>query len=125
MPKTNNKTQHAKLSPEFMARLLRLKNEQKIRAIILLHTEDARMSPAYARTRGNRQTTIKAIRKSGEQALADIDRILERFDGKRLAAGPDALGSIPVETTAAGITTLVGSEHVKAIFEDQAISLTS
>jgi hypothetical protein len=81
------------------------------------------MPPAYARTRGNRQATIKAMRKSGEQALPDIDRILARFDGKRLAAKPDALGSIPVETTAAGVIALAASEHVKAILEDQAISL--
>jgi hypothetical protein len=62
-------------------------------------------------------------RKSAEAALPDIDGILKRFNGKRLATSPDALGCIPVETTAAGITALAASERVKAILEDQPISL--
>lgn len=124
LKKTGN-TPPSKLSREFAARLLRLNPEHKVRAIVMLRTENARTPSTKARTRGTRQETINAIRKSGAHALANIDRILERFDGKRLAAGPDALGSIPVETTADGISALAALEHVKAIFEDQAISLTS
>jgi hypothetical protein len=54
--------------------------------------------------------------------LGEIDGILERFDGKR-SADVNALGSIPAETTARGIAALAASEHVKAILEDQPISL--
>jgi hypothetical protein len=45
------------------------------------------------------------------------------FIDKKLTTNPDALGSISVETTAAGIAALAASEHVKAIIEDQAVSL--
>jgi hypothetical protein len=55
--------------------------------------------------------------------LPDLDHILERFDGKRLGTSLDALGCIPVETTAEGIYALAASKHVKAILEDQPISL--
>jgi hypothetical protein len=41
----------------------------------------------------------------------------------RKATIKNALGSIPVETTARGIAALAASEHVKAILEDQPISL--
>jgi hypothetical protein len=74
-------------------------------------------------SRVSRQATIAIIRQSAEPALLEIDRILERFDGQRLAASADALGCVPIETTAAGITALAASEHVKAILEDQPISL--
>ena len=53
-----------------------------------------------------------------------MDDILGRFDGQRFADEPDALGSIPVEATVAGIEALASSDWVKAIIEDQPIQLT-
>jgi hypothetical protein len=47
---------------------------------------------------------------------------LKRHHGKRLKSEIDALGAVPVITTATGINALTGSEHVKAIIEDQALS---
>ena len=67
---------------------------------------------------------MEASRKSAERALTDIDAILKRHDGRRLARRPNALGSVPVETTAAGIKALASSRWVQAILEDQPISLT-
>jgi len=115
--------QKAKISPEFSARLARLGPRQKIRAIVMLRTDIAGEASTRRQSRAERQAVIEAIRKSAEPALVDIDGILERFDGKRLATNVDALGCIPVETTAAGITALAASDHVKAILEDQPISL--
>jgi len=110
-----------KISPEFAARLDRLGPQQKVRAIVLLHIQDTGNLSAQRQSRAERQAAVEAMRKSAEQALSDIDDLLERFGGQRLAESPDALGSIPIETTAVGINALAASEWVKAIIEDQTI----
>src|SRR5712692_1091702 len=122
MRDSDNTVQHPKVSREFAARLDQLRPQQKVRAIVLLRTKDAGTAATQRRSRTNRQATIEAVRQSAEQALGEIDSILERFDGRRLA-DVNALGSLPVETTARGIAALAASEHVKAILEDQPISL--
>ena len=122
MDHTDNDSHRAKISAEFSTRLGRLGPQQKVRAIIILRTENVREKTGRRQLRVNRQAEIEMIHKSAEQALSSIDGILERFDGKRLA-DIDALGCIPVETTAAALKALAASEHVKAILEDQAISL--
>lgn len=70
-----------------------------------------------------REAAVEAARRSAERALTDIDGILEQHDGRRLAKRPNALGSMPVETTAAGIRALASSRWVQAILEDQPIRL--
>ncbi|SRR5712692_7188798 len=119
---SDNPAQHPKISREFAARLDRFGPQQKVRAIVLLRTKETGVAPTRRRSRVNRQATIEAVRQSAEQALGEIDGILARFDGRRLA-DVNALGSISVETTARGIAALAASEHVKAILEDQPISL--
>jgi len=123
MTNSNDDIQQDKLSSEFARRLHHLKPGQKIRAIVMLHTENAGIPPARTSMRGKRQVIIEGIRKSTASTFPDLDRILERFNGKRLATSPDVLGCIPIETTADGINALAASEHVKTILEDQPISL--
>ncbi len=48
-----------------------------------------------------------------EPVLAEVDKILERHNGRRLADEVDALGSVSVETTVAGIPALAASDYVK------------
>jgi hypothetical protein len=111
-----------KISYEFEARLKRLKPEQQVRAIVLLQTQNT--DPAATRpSRADRQKVISAVRHAAQAALPEIDRILKNFRGQRLDSGVNALGSIAVETTVEGIHALAASEHVKAILEDQPISL--
>ena len=105
---------NVKLSEPFRARLNRLGSRTKIRAILLLRT--GAVPPGVARGEA-----VATLRQSAQQGLGEIDAILERHGGRRLAEAPDALGSVPVETTAGGITALAGCAHVKAILEDQAI----
>lgn len=114
-----------KISPQFAARLKHFGPTDKVRAIVLLHTGDVDAAPCKRQTGSERQATIEAMRSAAEQALDDVDGILAQFDGQRLAESPDALGSVPVETTSAGITALASSERVRAILEDQSIHLTS
>jgi hypothetical protein len=120
MAPKNHHPGDGKLSPQFKARLNRLGTQHKVRAILLLGTKLPEKAPGR---RADRRTAISAVHRSAERSLVDIDAILERYGGHRLAPAPDALGSIPVETTVDGITALAGSDHVKAILEDQAISL--
>lgn len=82
-----------------------------------------RIAPEERRqSRAERKAAIAAIRKSAEQALVEIDNILSRYEGECLS-DINAIGSIFVETTPAGIMALTISEYVKAILEDQPISL--
>jgi hypothetical protein len=113
----------SKISPEFRTRLSRLGSKQKIRVILILQIKDTGGASSREHSPVSRQSAVEAIRKSAEPALVDIDDILKDFDGERLAAQIDALGSVPVETTPAGIAALAASKHVKTILEDQSISL--
>jgi len=120
---SNEDIQHAKFSDAFATRLHRLKPGQKIRVIVMLQTENSGILLSRTRARRDRTAVSASIRKSAQKTLPEIDGILERFNGKRLAMSPDALGCIPIETTAAGVIALAASEHVKAVLEDQQISL--
>jgi pimeloyl-ACP methyl ester carboxylesterase len=119
----NDDFHQAKIGAEFAARLARRKPQQKVRAIVLLGTDVAGETPARRQSRAEQQTLIEARRKSAEPALIEIDKTLARHDGKRLATSISTLGTVPLETTAAGIKALATSQYVKAILEDQAISL--
>ena len=117
-------SQQRKISPGFASRLARLGPRQRVQAILFLRTdvEDA----SGKRQRGDeREATIEATRKSADRALRNVDDILTRFDGQRLADRPDVLGSIPVEVTPAGIKALASSKWVTAVLEDQEIHLIS
>ena len=112
-----------KISPQFRASLSRLGGRQKIRAILMLKTEDVRARRGGRQTPAERRQVIDSVRESAAAAFPEIDDVLERFDGRRLADGVDALGTIPVETTAKGISALAELNPVKVIFEDQKVSL--
>ncbi len=113
-----------KISSEFSTRLARLGPGDKVHAFVLLRTGETSNRSGKRQSRAERNAAVKAARKSAEQALTDIDTILKRHDGRRLARRPNALGSMPVETTAAGIKALASSRWVQAVLEDQPISLT-
>lgn len=123
MAQPDDDQRQGKLSPAFSARLARLTPQQTVRAIVLLRSTVSPDPAALRATRAaGRQALLDALRHAAEPALLDIDRTLERYHGTRLAADVNALGAVPVETTAAGIHALAASTYVKAILEDQAIS---
>jgi len=125
MQRTAKTAPPAKISREFTARLDRLTPDQKVRAIVMLDI-GATKAAGGRRARGERPETVTAIRETAEAALPDLDGMLKRFAGRRLAAHADALGCVPVEATVQGILALASLDHVRAILEDQPISaLTS
>ena len=97
----NGDAHKAKISPEFSARLAHLKPQQKIRAMVMVGVNVPGKTPGQRQSRAERQAVIEQIRHSAEPALLEIDGILEHYNGKRLAAGVNALGAVPIETTAA------------------------
>ena len=115
--------QDGKISPKFAARLGRLKPEAKIHAVLLLRgRETSRQASRTRPTSGQRRAAIEEIRGGARDAFKEIDEILHRFGGRRLSEKPSALGTVPIESNAAGITALVDSNYVQAILEDQQIS---
>jgi hypothetical protein len=112
---------HPKISREFRVRLGRLKPRDKVRAIVMLRAEDHGAPRARRPSRAERQARAELISWSAEAALPEIDQILERFDGHRLAEHPNALGAVPVETTADGVIALARADCVKTILEDQTV----
>jgi hypothetical protein len=119
------RVKNGKISSEFAARLNPRDSKHLVRAIVILKTNGDTQSPVRPRTRASRSQAISRTRQAVLAALDEIDHILSRHNGRRLRTIPDALGSIPVETTSAGIRALANSRHVKAILEDQAVSLLS
>lgn len=109
------------ISREFAAKLNRLGATQKVRALVLLRTATNGTVLTQRPSRPERKEAIEKVRAASRSSLPDIDQILASYNGKRLSEDVDALGSITVESTAEGIKALADSEHVKAIFEDQAI----
>jgi hypothetical protein len=120
-----NRMTHAKISPELDKRLAALSTEDRIHAIVLLELprDRDRDSGGARPTRAQRREIMHRLRDHGEQVLPEIDSVLTRFGGHRLADQVNALGSLPVETTAAGFRALAASDRVKAILEDQPVSL--
>ncbi len=110
----------AKISPDFASRLRRLEPGQRVRVVVFLETPP---TPAQAsrQTPEARQTSVESVKQLTQRALSDIDRILRDHGGSRLSKGPNALGALTAETTAAGVSALAGSAWVKSVLEDQPI----
>lgn len=115
-----------KISASLDDRLRRVDPQKTVRALVLLgpgtraKTHFRNVSRV---SRSQRSRTAEAIRADAAGALPEIDQILESHGGRRLADEVNALGAVPVESPAAGLRALAGSRHVKAILEDQPISL--
>src|SRR5207253_8484433 len=101
---------HGKISPAFSARQAWLKPNQKLHAVVMLRTLESLGRYGKRPTPEQRQAAIDEIRSSAPQALRDIDSILSRFEGRRLSDKPTALGTIAIESTAAGIGALAASD---------------
>jgi hypothetical protein len=106
-----------KISDAFGTRLSHLNPDRRVKAVVILR--NGRQSDSTIL----RHRKVRQVRDSAGEVLKYIDEILDRFNGHRLAAKPNALGYIAVETTPAGIRALANSEHVRAVLEDQPISL--
>jgi hypothetical protein len=91
-----------------------------VRVLLFLETPPL---PAQAsrQTPEVRQDSVRSVKQFARRALSDIDRILADHGGTRLSRSPNALGSLTVETTAAGVSALARSQWVKSMVEDQPV----
>jgi hypothetical protein len=113
-----------KISNEFAARLDQLGPGETIRAIVLLEVKSSEKPGIRGRQSPNqREAAVERVLQAAENALKDIDDILSGIKGRRLDKHPTAVGSVLVETTAAGVYALAESSKVKVIIEDQGVSL--
>jgi len=113
-------TAEGKISSEFASRLRRLEPGHHVRVVVFLETPPL---PAQAarQTPDDRKRRVESVKELTLRALSDIDHILADRGGHRLSKSPNALGSLTVETTGAGVSALARSPWVKSVIEDQPI----
>jgi hypothetical protein len=113
----------SKISREFSRRLDRLQPRDRVRAIVMLRADGNGGGGAGGRrpSSADRRDTAEKVCQAAEAALPEIDQILEKYDGRRMAEHPNAVGAIPVETTVGGVIALADADCVKTILEDQNI----
>ncbi len=116
------KAEEKKISTEFLDRLSRLNPKQNIRVIVMLYTSE-RGKKSRHQPRAERKKAMESILEASRKAIPEIDAILKRYGGEKLASTPDVLGCLPVETTVSGVNALTFLKEVKAVLEDQPISL--
>lgn len=114
-----------KISREFAARLEGRKSDEMVSAVVMLETEPAARRTGRRALRTQRKMLTETMQRSVEAAADDITEILKKFGGRRRGRQLDTLGSLVVETTPAGIKALSECPRVRAILEDQSISLIS
>jgi hypothetical protein len=119
----NVNSSNDKISEPFRSRLSKLGREERIRAIVLLRTPQRGERSGRRQSREERKAAIFANQSATAAAFEEIEAILEPFGGKRLTDKPNALGYIPIETTRDGLIAVAESDAVRAILEDQPISL--
>jgi hypothetical protein len=112
---------YPKISREFGRRLDLLQPRDKVRAIVMLRAEGNGGAGAGRPSHAERQDIADQISRAAEAALPEIDQILQRYEGRRMAERPSAVGAIPVETTVGGVIALARADCVKTILEDQNI----
>ena len=112
-----------KISPEFGSRLAGLSPDQKVHAVVVFASNAGKGRLSRRQAREEREAAIESVRESAKQALQQMDKTSEKFGGRRLQDDLNALGTIAVEATPAGINALARSKSVKAILEDQRVTL--
>ena len=112
-----------KISREFAARLDQRAPKDLVRAVVLVAPDSAPRPTKRSALRRGRKARVEAARESLAGGLPEIDSILGAFGGRRLDHELGALGGVAVEVVPAGIRALADCEKVRAILEDQSISL--
>ena len=108
------------ISDEFLNRIQKLTQKEKVRAVVQIRTP--RFGSGRRQSKEERDKVISAKQEFLTEMLGTIDRLLDEHGGKRLS-DPNALACFGVETTADGVMNLAKSDLVEAVLEDQKISV--
>jgi len=112
-----------KLSRELRSRLEQLESGETVRAVVLLDVGTEGPRSGHRQSAEERRAAIQRVRQSAQAAVSAIDTALEACAGRRLSPEANALGSITVEATPQGLEALAQLPSVRAVLEDQPISL--
>jgi hypothetical protein len=112
----------SKISSTFAARMKSWRSKSPVRAVLMLAVPAIQKSREAPRIASGRKQSLTAITAAAGDVLPEVDVILRRHHGKRLSAKPDAFGSIPIESSPAGILELAKQRWTKAILEDQKVA---
>jgi hypothetical protein len=119
---TKELSNQGKISSEFAHRLSKLNPHQVVRVLVLLNVKNnINLLSNSQKFSDNHISAVKNISNLEKQAINGIHKILQDNDGKLLAEHFNLLGSIPIETTVAGVYELATLDAVKAVIEDQEI----
>lgn len=110
-----------KISAEFERRLADREPGSTVQAMLLIGIPFGKIFPSRLERKAKRKEMQQATSTVAVAVLPEIDRVLARFGGRRLADNVDALGALPVETTPEGIRALADAAVVRAIMENQAV----
>lgn len=122
---TGSDSKYPSVSREFAERLKGYKSDAMVRVAVVCDAPARSRATGRPNLRGRRQEIIRETRAAANTAIEKIDKVLDKYGGRRLTESADALGNIPVETTAAGIRALARIKNVKAILEDQPLILAT
>lgn len=111
-----------KISPEFEQHLSIRAPGSTVQAVLLISAPSKKTSSSRQDRIAKRGEVKDRLQAAADLALPEIDQVLARFGGRRLADSVDALGGLPVETTPAGIRALANNSGVQAILENQKVS---
>jgi len=123
MAQTQEPNPGSKLGPGFQAKLREAAPDERIYAVVLLETSEGEGRRAKRRSREQREAAVARTKRSAGCALREIDRVLKRHNGRRLADEANALGAVPIEATPAGLHAIAACDEVKAVLEDQPVTL--
>lgn len=111
----------SKISSDFAVRLHQRRPDALVPVIVVLSSPRPNGTLSRGDLKARRQELIREAQAFGNQILGDIDAILTRHGGRRLAEGVNAIGTIAIEATPEGIRALAELDRVKAILENQPI----
>ncbi|UCE46711.1 MAG: hypothetical protein JSW47_13965 [Phycisphaerales bacterium] len=114
-----------KLGAEFRLRLSQAEPDDRIRAVIVLNIAPPTAARAGRLSREAKERTARRMKEVATELLPEIDSVLRDYHGKRLTEDVDVLGTISVEAPAAGLLAVARCDTVRAVLEDQDISLLS
>jgi hypothetical protein len=113
----------SKIDKAFAARLQKLNPDQMIRAVVLLNLSHDKNEPLGSTKGGQRSSAAEAVTRQARESLSSVDLVLREHGGHRLSENPNLLGAIAVEATRDSIHALASSDDVRAVLEDQPLSL--
>jgi len=116
-----SQTHREKLSAAFRSHLDALPAKAAVRAVVVLRPTIPALTGKRP-SREGRKAVAEAMQQAAQSAVERLDKVLQAVGGRRLQDSPNALGTILVEASPAGVFQLAQSDVVTAVMEDQRIS---